>query len=272
MFELTDIGANLTHESFAPDRDQVIAAAAAVGVNQLIITGASETESQQAAKLAAAYPERLWSTAGVHPHLAKEWGPNTGQTLRELATRPQVIAIGECGLDFNRDFSPRDVQRQVFAAHLDLAAELKMPLFMHQRDAHSDFMAQFAPRRDEFTTAVLHCFTDTGDALQDYMDLDLYIGITGWICDERRGLALRELVRDIPIDRLLIETDAPYLLPRDLRPKPKTRRNEPKWLPHILDVVADCRGDDPAELAAATHANAAACFGLPKTLAAKLGT
>jgi TatD DNase family protein len=260
--QLVDIGANLTHESFAHDLPQLLARAAAQGVTRMVVTGASGEGSEQAAALARAHPGVLWATAGVHPHHAVDYDDATDARLRELARMPEVRAIGETGLDYNRNYSPREVQLRVFERQLALAAELGLPLFLHQRDAHADFLALLKRYRDRVPAAVVHCFTDTGAALRDYLALDCHIGITGWICDERRGTHLRELVREIPADRLMLETDAPYLLPRTVRPPPGDRRNEPMYLAHICAEVARDRGESAEVTAANSTAAAVAFFGL----------
>ncbi len=260
--ELVDIGANLSHDSFRHDLPQVLERARAAGVAQMVVTGASETESQAAHDTASLHPGVLFATAGVHPHLAREWSDDTAAVIRQLAESPVVVAVGEAGLDFNRDFSPRPVQESVFAAQLELAAEIGLPIFMHERDAHDRFAAIVGEYRSRLGPAVIHCFTGEAKELERYLELDLHVGITGWICDERRGTHLRELVSRIPLERLMLETDSPYLLPRDLKPRPKSRRNEPMHLAHILETVAACRGIDPAELAHGTTRTARAFFGL----------
>lgn len=260
--ELVDIGANLSHDSFRHDLPEVVQRARSAGVVQIVVTGASESESRAAHDIAVEYPGVLYATAGVHPHLAREWNAGTVSVLEELAASPTVVALGEAGLDFNRDFSPRPVQEKVFAAQLALAAGLEMPVFMHERDAHERFVAILGEHRGRLGRAVIHCFTGSAEELDVYLELDLHIGITGWICDERRGLHLRELVPRIPLDRLMLETDAPYLLPRDLKPRPKSRRNEPAYLAHILDTVAACYGLPAEEVARATTATARDFFSL----------
>ena len=160
-----------------------------------------------------------------------------------------MVAIGECGLDFNRNFSAHEQQEYAFDAQLALAAELQMPVFLHCRDAHERFVAVLKPRIARLPGAVVHCFTGTADELAECPDMGLSVGITGWVCDERRGMTLRELLPQIPADRLLLETDAP-LLPRDMRPRPTSRRNEPCFLPHIVQQVALWRGEDAAAGAA----------------------
>ncbi len=259
MFE---IGVNLTSNQFDKDRVQVVERARAAGVSGMLITGTSGAESLEAQALAAQYPLFCWSTAGVHPHQASSWNSETEQSIRTLAASPQVVAIGECGLDFNRNFSPADQQEIAFSAQLALAAELAMPVFLHCRDAHPRFSDLLKPWLNKLPGAVVHCFTGSEQELELYLSLGLSIGITGWVCDERRGLELRAMLSQIPADRLLLETDAPYLLPRDMPEKPKNRRNEPAFLPHIIHQVALWRGDDPAWLAQKTADNARALFGI----------
>ena len=256
-----DIGLNLTSAQFAKDRDDVVARAFSAGVNGLLLTGTNLHESEQAQQLALRY-DRCWSTAGVHPHDSSSWNEQSAGALHALASTPEVVAIGECGLDFNRNFSTPAEQERAFTAQLALAAELEMPVFMHCRDAHACFLTLLEPWLDKLPGAVLHCFTGSREEALDCLNRGLYLGITGWVCDERRGLELRELLPVIPADRLLIETDAPYLLPRDMRPKPASRRNEPAYLGHILERVAHWRGDDPQWLEAQTDNNVRRLFGV----------
>ncbi len=261
--QLLDIGANLTHESFQHDLDAVLQRATAHGVTRMVVTGASRDGSRHAVALAEAHPHRLFATAGVHPHHAVDYDDATDTELRALAQHAAVRAVGETGLDYNRNYSPREVQLQVFERQLQIAVDLGKPVFLHQRDAHADFIAVLRRYRERLPAAVVHCFTDTAEALRDYLALDCHIGITGWICDERRGTHLRELVREIPANRLMIETDAPYLLPRTVRPHPAHRRNEPMYLKHICEEVARDRGEPPALTAANSTTAAEAFFGLP---------
>lgn len=255
---LVDIGANLTHSAFAPDLDEVLARARRAGVAQIVVTGTTVEESRHATTLADSHPDMLFATAGVHPHHARGCAPQTIADLRELAKHPRCVAIGECGLDFNRNYSPHPSQEKWFVAQLELGLELGKPLFLHSRDAHPRFAQILKGHRVEH--AVAHCFTGEKEELHAYLDLGLYIGITGWICDERRGHHLREVVKHIPADRLLIETDAPYLLPRDLQPKPQSRRNEPMYLPHVLAAIAQARGESVERLAEITTDNALRLF------------
>ena len=260
---LIDIGANLAHDSFDQDRNAVLERAAAAGVETLVITGSCRASSERAAELAAAHPGRLYATAGIHPHHARDYEDGSADWIRGLAAQPGVVAVGECGLDFFREVSPRDDQERAFRGQIEAAIELSAPLFLHQRDAHERFCAILDEYRDDLPRAVAHCFTGGPDELADYLARDLYIGVTGWVRDERRGAALVAAVPYIPDDRLMIETDAPYLLPRDLDPKPKTRRNEPAHLAHIATRIAALRGVMPDALAASTTDTARRFFGLP---------
>lgn len=256
-----DIGVNLTSSQFSRDRDEVVSRAFAAGLEGMLITGTNQAESEEAQRLAQRYP-RCWSTAGVHPHDASSWSPEVAQAIRRLAALPEVVAVGECGLDFNRNFSTPQEQENAFSAQLAMAAELKMPVFMHCREAHERFITLLKPWLGKLPGGVLHCFTGTREELAECLDHGLYIGITGWVCDERRGLELRELLPLIPTERLLIETDAPWLLPRDLSPKPASRRNEPAHLNHILQRTAQWRGEEAQALSAHTSQNVKTLFGI----------
>ncbi len=260
---LIDIGANLTHDAFDHDREAVLARAADAGVACLVVTGADRAHSPKALALARAHPGVLYATAGVHPHHAVEYTDECDAEMRALHAHPEVVAVGECGLDYFRDFSPRPAQRRAFERQLQLGADTGKPLFLHQRDAHADFVAMMRNFEGRLGPAVVHCFTGTRAELFECLDLGWHIGITGWLCDERRGQHLRELVPHIPADRLMIETDAPYLLPRTVKPAPSHRRNEPMYLAHIVAELARDRGEDVAVTAAATTATANAFFRLP---------
>lgn len=260
--QLVDIGVNLTHAAFDGDREQVIEQAVAAGVETMILTGTTVTISQDVQKLANQYPKVLYATAGVHPHDVRHCDAETIQQLKQLASHSEVVAIGECGLDYNRNYSPHPDQEYWFEAQLQLACELQLPLFLHERDAHQRFLEILQPYRDHLPAVVVHCFTGNENELRTYLDWDLHIGITGWICDERRGLHLQDLVGQIPLNRLMLETDAPYLTPRTLRPKPKGGRNEPAFLPHVLQTVAQAIGLSAKTVAQATTETARQFFGI----------
>ncbi len=260
--QLVDIGINLTHETYDRDREAVVRRALAAGVTRMVVTGASLESSHAAIALSRALPAVLRATAGVHPHHAVNLDQPALAELRELAAQPEVVAVGECGLDYHRNFSPPEVQRRAFHLQLELATQLGKPVFLHQRDAHADFVAILREHLPRLRRGVAHCFTGTRDELLECLDLGLHVGITGWICDERRGAHLKALVGLVPPGRLMIETDGPYLLPRDLKPKPASRRNEPAYLGHIAAVVAAHRGESTALLADHTSATAMGFFDL----------
>jgi len=261
---LIDIGINLMHADYDRDRDAVMARAFAAGVGKMIVTGSSGPSTHKAIELARLHPGILFATAGVHPHHAAELDDELASEFTELVRACAVVAIGECGLDYFRDYAPRDLQRKSFHRQLDLAAQVGKPLFLHVREAHDDFVAILHEHPAALEHGgVAHCFTGSVAELEAYLDLGLSIGVTGWICDERRGAHLIPLMRQIPSDRLLLETDGPYLLPRDLQPRPRSRRNEPAYLPHIAAAVARARGDKFATLAANSTAATERLFRLP---------
>lgn len=260
--KIIDIGVNLMHRSFNNDREQVVQSAIEAGVSPLIMTGTSERSSIQAAKYASKYLGKLYSTAGVHPHDAKSCTSETIKNLENLAKLDYVVAIGECGLDYNRDFSPRDIQRKYFEAQIELACEANLPLFLHERDAFDDFYKILDQYKNDISNMVVHCFTGQKDELLAYLELGCHIGITGWICDERRGKHLIDLVKLIPQNKLMIETDAPFLTPRNMDEKPKDGRNEPKYLVHILDELAYHLDEDIEDLADKTYRNTKRFFNI----------
>ena len=271
---LIDIGVNLTSPRFEADRAEVLARASEAGLEALIITGVDVESSARALELCLeqrAHPARLdeptlYSTAGVHPHDSGALKPDDLQRLHALhkAHPSLIVAVGECGLDYDRDYSPRAAQRACFEAQLALAVELQRPLFLHERAAHEDFYAMLKEAGAEVCErAVVHCFTGSERSLRRYLELGCSIGITGWLCDERRGGELRELAPLIPLNRLLVETDAPYLTPRSLRPKPKKGRNEPAALPHVVATLAALRGEPLERVWRESTHNATRLFQLP---------
>jgi len=260
--ELIDIGANLAHHSFDDDRDDVLQRAADAGVSTLVITGSSDPSNVAALALANNNAGRLYSTAGVHPHHASDYSEKSDDIIRQCLADKRCVAVGECGLDYFRDFSPREAQLDAFRAQLDIASDTGHAVFLHQRDAHDDFVEILEAALPNLSHAVAHCFTGEGESLREFVAMGLYIGITGWICDERRGEHLKDIVAAIPDDRLMIETDSPYLLPRTIRPRPKSRRNEPAHLTEVLKTVAEARAQTEEHVAAITTANAQRFFGI----------
>jgi TatD DNase family protein len=261
---LIDIGVNLTNKRFDKDREELICRAQTANISGLLITGTSVEESKKALALCQQYqqkfPDYLYCTAGVHPHDADHVSNDYLDQLKQIAKHKQVKAIGECGLDFNRNFSAPAQQQKIFSEQVAVAAELNMPLFLHQRDAFEPWFSTLSPYISKVPAMVSHCFTGSKEELTQCLSADMYIGITGWLCDERRGQNLRDIVSLIPLNRLLIETDAPYLTPRSIRPKPKSSRNEPSYLPFIVKEIASITGIDPKEIACQTSLNAKKLF------------
>ena len=263
---LIDVGVNLTNKRFDKDRDEVILRAKNQEIEKLLITGTSVYESQQALALCEHYqhkfPNTLFCTAGVHPHDADGVSDDYLAQLTQLAEQSYVKAIGECGLDFNRNFSAPKQQIKVFKEQIRLAADLNMPLFLHQRDAFTPWFEELKPFIHQVPAMVSHCFTGSKVELEQCIAADMYIGITGWLCDERRGKELQEIVSLIPLNRLLIETDAPYLTPRTIKPRPKSSRNEPSYLPYVVKMLAELLGCSELELINQTTNNSAQVFNL----------
>jgi len=259
---LIDIGVNLTNQRFVKDYDDVLNRAKQAGVKHLLITATDLANTQQAIDLCQKNNDFLSCTAGVHPHDADKVSHNYIDQLSTLAQHASVTAIGECGLDFNRNFSTPENQLKVFKAQIALAAQLNIPLFLHQRDAFELWFECLSPYFEQVPAMVSHCFTGDKKQLTRCLDAGMYIGITGWLCDPRRGEELRTLVNFIPLNRLLIETDAPYLTPKNIRPKPKSSRNEPSYLNYIVTMLAEKMHYSSAEIIAQTTLNAKKVFTL----------
>lgn len=258
---MIDIGVNLAHAAFDKDRAAVVQRARAAGVTAMVVTGTSIAASRAAVALADPNAG-LYATAGVHPHDAAAATGDWIDDLAALAEHPAVVAIGETGLDFHRNYSPPADQRRVFRAQVELAASTGKPLFVHDRESGGETRAVLDDFSGALGNCVIHCFTGSATDLAAYLDAGYSIGVTGWICDERRGGELARLAPRIPAERLLIETDAPFLLPRTLRPRPPAGRNEPAFLPHVAARLAACRGEEASATAALTRANAQRFFAL----------
>jgi TatD DNase family protein len=260
---MIDIGINLTSSQFASDADAVLARAFAAGVTGIILTGTTCEGSVQSGLAARKQPKRLWFTAGVHPHYANRWTSKDLSVFKGLWADQQCVAVGECGLDYFRDLSPRKVQRAVFQAHLDAALESGLPVFLHCREAHDDFIAMLTPFVAQGGRGLVHCFTGTAREAEAYQALGLHIGVTGWVTELQRGTSLREAVRIIDASKLHIETDAPYLVPRNRPESSKGRhRNEPAFLPWVAQEVAALRGVELSALQRQCEANSRSFFGL----------
>ena len=264
MTELIDICVNVTNAQFNRDRDAVLARARDNDIVGMLFT-ASDLDSAREALLLCDGHTRL-CTAGIHPHDAKDAATTWKEDLRVLAQDPHVRAVGECGLDFNRSFSPHDVQIDVFEAQIQIAKELGKPLFVHDRDSGGAVLRCLA-NHHRLPPVVIHCFTGTRQELTRYINEGHYIGVTGWLCDTRRGASLRDMVPLIPLQRLLVETDAPFLkphnAPRDFYRSPGSRagRNEPALLSYVVACLAEARNETFATVADATSRNARSLFG-----------
>ena len=263
---MIDVGANLLNEQFRNDLSEVLERAWAAGLSHIVVTATTLEDAQRALDLCARH-QRLSCTAGVHPHTAKDVGEGWRARLRQLAEHPAVRAIGETGLDFNRNFSPPPVQRAVFEEQVALAAELDMPLFVHDRDTDGAVFEALSHYRGSPDQVLIHCFTGSAADLERYLEAGYAIGITGWLCDPSRGARLRRLAPRIPLDRLVIETDAPFLFPQGAAPPSgRRRRNEPCLLPFIAERLADLHGVPVDEVTRHTSANARRLFKLPNGL------
>lgn len=264
---LIDIGINLINRQFKNDAAAVTKKAAAAGVYRMLLTGTSVSNSEQSAALAKQYSEQLFSTAGIHPHDAKHFDGSSIAKLRLLLQQPEVVSVGECGLDFDRDFSPRPIQEQCFDAQLQLAIETQKPLFLHERAAFERFVGIMDNCLPALPAAVVHCFTGTLAEAKTYLDKGFYLGFTGAITDTRRFAHLEAVVKYIPLDRLMLETDAPFMLPKNvphhLLARGQARRNEPAFLPFVAEAVAHIKGTTVAAIAHSTTENANHFFGLP---------
>ncbi len=265
--QLCDIGVNLTNNRFEDDWQETVARAVASGVEKLIITGTDMQESEEALAQANALPTHCYATVGIHPHYAKDavdenGKPNFQAQMQSLLSDNKAVAVGECGLDFNRDFSPRENQLAVFEAQLILACEHQLPVFLHERDAFEAQYQLLKKYRHDLVGGVAHCFTGNLAQMQAYLELGLYIGVTGWLCDPKRGKTLREAVSQLPLTRLLVETDAPYLMPKTL--KSGAKRNEPENLPHIVTALCALLPNAPSEddVARASFENSVNLFNL----------
>jgi TatD DNase family protein len=194
-------------------------------------------------------------TIGAHPHHANEFNSSSPSEMKRLIDEYKPHSVGETGLDFFRNISSYEEQLFAFEEQIRIAIETNLPLFLHQRDAHDDFVKIISKYKNDISKAVVHCFTGTQKELDDYLEMEFSIGLTGWICDERRNIDLRKSLKNIPLDKLMIETDCPYLIPRNLNNKPKNNRNEPAYLPHIANEIALLINLDKDKLIDITYKN-----------------
>ena len=238
MHEIADIACNFTSERFNKDLDDVIKRAIANKITKFGLICSRMSDLNKLLKIYKQYSKSMFYTIGVHPHHANEINDDYLKKLKNVITTNNPHAIGETGLDFFRNLSTYEQQIYVFEEQIKIAIDTNKPLFLHQRDSHDDFIKILRKYSSDISKAVVHCFTGTQGQLDDYLELDCYIGITGWICDEKRNVELRKAIKKIPLEKLMIETDCPYLIPKNLVEKPKNNRNEPTNLNHIINEIA----------------------------------
>lgn len=264
---MIDIAANLISSQFHRDFASVIAHAHSAQVRALLVPGITLATIDEAIVLAEQY-QHVYVMVGIHPHHATSVDTHTCAQMAQSITAKKVIAWGEMGLDCHRNFVPLATQITALEAQLSLATNhpthAHLPILFHERDAHKPFMQTLAPFLSAMKGGfVVHCFTNGKQALSCYLDAGGYIGITGWVCDTARGEQLREIVKYIPLDKLLIETDCPYLLPKNMQNPPRNRRNEPQFLSHIASRIAQCMGVTDEEVIMHSTNNACTLFHLP---------
>ena len=255
MNQLFDIACNFTHESFNEDLKDVIASALKNNTNKFLVVSAQLDDVEKINNLVNTYKDNFYFTVGVHPHHANEFKDGSTQKMRESIINNTPHAIGEMGLDFFRNLSTKEEQIYAFEEQIKLAIEFDKPLFLHQRESHDLFIQILRKYKNDINNAVVHCFTGTQAELDDYLECGFCIGLTGWICDERRNKDLRASIKNIPLDKLMLETDSPYLIPRNLKPKPKNNRNEPSNLMHIANEITLLRDESLEEICNSTYEN-----------------
>jgi len=264
-FPCFDCGVYLTHMSFGEDLDDVVQRAVEGGVDHLLVLALNAEISDTATALAGSYGGPLLATVGVHPHETRHCDDDTLQSLRATAHRDHAVgdhavAVGLTGLDFDRVHSKRSVQETWLEHHLELAADLALPVVVHARDAHDRLIEMIQVRRMDLAGVIAHDFTGTPTELRDYLDLGAHIAISSLITQPRLGAHVRQIAQEVPVDRLLVQSAAPFHPPPEVaegRP-----RNEPAWLPAVVELLAQVRGDDPEGLANVLVANAAQVLGL----------
>lgn len=252
-----DIGLNLFCRQFS-DPEKIIADAEKEGV-KCILTGSDTEENILVEGFVRSH--QLWGTAGIHPHNADHAGENDYEIIEKcISGNKRIVAVGECGLDYNRMFSTRENQLECLKRHIEISQKYNKPMFLHEREAADDLTACFEKYPDICRRSVVHCFTGSKDTLERYLDMGFFIGITGWICDDRRAGELREAVTVLPLDRVLLETDAPYLTPRNI--KGLDRVNVPQNIKYVAAELAKYMGVSEEELAAAARSNTERLFGI----------
>ena len=258
---LFDIGANLLDSQLIKNFDSIVSKSIENNIRKIVITSSHINDTYEAKKLIDQHPDILYTTVGFHPHNAKDFSESHLEKMMELCKHEYVKAIGECGLDYKRNFSRKDDQIHCFIKHLELATLIDLPMFLHERDAYNDFVILLKDHIHLIEDVVVHCFTGNKKSLKSYLDLGCYIGITGWITDPKRGYHLHDLIKYIPSDKLMIETDSPYLMPFNY-PVSNKKYNEPSNLKYVLDAIASILKKDKNILAKEIYNNSCRFFNI----------
>jgi len=258
---LIDIGANLTHPELYNQLDKIVENLKAANIKKVIITSSNLGDTKTALDIINLYPDLFYTTIGFHPHNAKDFSLEDIDKIHEYGKDKKIVAIGECGLDYYREYSTKEQQIYCFEEQLSIAESLKLPLFLHERHAHKDFTKILKSHINKIKNCVVHCFTGTENELKVYLDMGCYIGITGWISDTNRGKHLHDLLEYIPEDRLMIETDAPYLIPHNL-PFKHNGINEPSFLNFVAQTIAECLNKDINVIKEVTYNNTKKFFSI----------
>lgn len=257
---LFDTHCHLTDERFREDFDQVIARMREGGVNLAVVIGeASDEDAPDALKLCDTY-DFLYAAVGLHPHVASEWNDETAERLKGYLGHPKAVCLGEIGLDYHYDLSPRPKQLEAFEAQLDMALDFSKPVALHVREAHGEVtdILRARHRAGRLPSCLLHCYSGSWESAKTYLSMGMYVSLSGSVTF-KNAPKLHEVAKSMPLDRLMVETDCPYLAPEPMR----GRRNEPSFVAHTARRVAQLRGMDPEALAEATTANGKRFFRLP---------
>ena len=260
MHEIADIACNFTSDRFDNDLDEVINQAIVNNITKFGLICSRLSDIDKLLEIYNRYSKDMFFTIGVHPHHANEINEEYLKKLKEVINNYNPHAIGETGLDFFRNLSTYEEQIFAFEEQIKIAIDTNKPLFLHQRDSHDDFIKILRKYSSDINKSVVHCFTGTKEQLDDYLELDCYIGVTGWICDAKRNVELRKTIKNIPLERLMIETDCPYLIPKNLEEKPKNNRNEPTYLNHIANEVATLMKKDINDIREKTYKTSLSFF------------
>ncbi len=260
MHEIADIACNFTSDRFDNDLDEVINQAIVNNITKFGLICSRLSDIDKLLEIYNRYSKDMFFTIGVHPHHANEINEEYLKKLKEVINNNNPHAIGETGLDFFRNLSTYEEQIFAFEEQIKIAIDTNKPLFLHQRDSHDDFIKILRKYSSDINKSVVHCFTGTKEQLNDYLELDCYIGVTGWICDAKRNVELRKTIKNIPLERLMIETDCPYLIPKNLEEKPKNNRNEPTYLNHIANEVAALMKEDIDDIREKTYKTSLSFF------------